>query len=301
MRNTFVQTLTEIAEQDPRVWLLCGDLGYSVLEGFAARFPDRYVNVGVAEQNMTGVAAGLAMAGKIVFTYSIANFPLIRCLEQIRNDVCYHNLPVKVVSVGGGLSYGSAGYSHHGVEDLAMARVLPNMTVVAPGDPVETRLATRALAADPGPGYLRLGKAGEPIVHTSEPDFRLGGAIRVREGADATLLSTGGMLQSVVRAADRLAERGIHAGVLSLPTVQPIDGDAVEAAARATPLLVTVEEHGPGGLGSAVAEVLADRGCAARLRMMHLPRGAQPAAGTQESLRAMAGLDVDDIVRTVAG
>jgi transketolase len=301
MRNTFVQTLTEIAEQDPRVWLLCGDLGYSVLEGFAARFPDRYVNVGVAEQNMTGVAAGLAMAGKIVFTYSIANFPLIRCLEQIRNDVCYHNLPVKVVSVGGGLSYGSAGYSHHGVEDLAMARVLPHMTVVAPGDPVETRLATRALAADPGPGYLRLGKAGEPIVHATEPEFRLGAAIRVREGADATLLSTGGMLQSVVRAADRLAERGIHAGVLSLPTVQPIDGDAVEAAARATPLLVTVEEHGPGGLGSAVAEVLADRGCAARLRMMHLPRGAQPAAGTQESLRAMAGLDVDDIVRTVAG
>jgi transketolase len=208
---------------------------------------------------------------------------------------------VKIVSVGGGLSYGSAGYSHHGVEDLAMARVLPNMTVVAPGDPVETRLATRALAADPGPGYLRLGKAGEPIVHTGEPEFRLGGAIRVRDGADATLLSTGGMLQSVVRAADRLAERGIHAGVLSLPTVQPIDGDAVEAAARATPLLVTVEEHGPGGLGSAVAEVLADRGCASRLRMMHLPRGAQPAAGTQESLRALAGLDVDDIVRTVAG
>jgi transketolase len=301
MRNTFVDTLTEIAERDPRVWLLCGDLGYSVLEGFAARFPDRYVNVGVAEQNMTGVAAGLAMAGKVVFTYSIANFPLIRCLEQIRNDVCYHNLPVKIVAVGGGLSYGSAGYSHHGVEDLAMARVLPHMTVVAPGDPVETRLATHALAADPGPGYLRLGKAGEPVVHTEVPEFRLGAAIRVREGADATLLSTGGMLQTVVRAADQLAERGIRAGVLSLPTVQPIDGDAVEAAARSTPLLVTVEEHGPGGLGSAVAEVLADRGCAARLRMMHLPRGAQPTAGTQESLRAAAGLGLDDIVRTVAG
>jgi len=301
MRNTFVQTLTEIAAEDPRVWLLCGDLGYSVLEDFGRRFPDRFVNVGVAEQNMTGVAAGLALAGKVVFTYSIANFPLVRCLEQIRNDVCYHNLPVKVVAVGGGLSYGSAGYSHHGVEDLALARVLPHMTVVAPGDPVETRLATRALAADPGPGYLRLGKAGEPVVHASEPAFRLGGALRLRQGSDATLLVTGGMLQSVLRAADRLEERGIRAGVLSLPTVQPIDGDAVEAAARDTPLLVTVEEHGPGGLGSAVAEVLAHRGCVTRLRMMHLPRGAAPAAGTQESLRAAAGLDVDDIVRTVAG
>ncbi len=146
MRNTFVTTLCDLAEQDERVWLLCGDLGYSVLERFSERFPGRYVNMGVAEQNMAGVAAGLALSGKIVFTYSIANFPVMRCLEQLRNDVCYHNLNVKTVAVGGGLAYGTHGYTHHGVEDIAVMRALPNMVVMAPGDPIETILATYALA-----------------------------------------------------------------------------------------------------------------------------------------------------------
>src|SRR5262249_13809462 len=142
MRAAFIKTLYELAERDERVWLLTGDLGFTVLEDFARRFPERYLNVGVAEQNMTGVAAGLARCGKVVFTYSIANFPTLRCLEQIRNDVCYHEANVKVVSVGGGFAYGAAGYTHHGVEDLGALRLLPGMTVVAPGDPVETRLAT---------------------------------------------------------------------------------------------------------------------------------------------------------------
>ena len=132
MRNTFIDTLCELAAEDARVWLMCGDLGYSVLERFADRFPNRYINAGVAEQNLTGVAAGLALSGKIVFTYSIANFPIMRCLEQVRNDVCYHNLNVKIVAIGCGFAYGAAGYSHHGAEDLAVMRTLPNMTVVAP-------------------------------------------------------------------------------------------------------------------------------------------------------------------------
>jgi transketolase len=145
VRTTFINTLSELAATDERIWLLTGDLGFSVLEAFHAQFPNRSVNVGVAEQNLTGVAAGLASCGKIVFTYSIANFPTIRCLEQIRNDACYNELPVKIVSVGGGFAYGPQGYTHHGLEDLAVMRALPNMTVVAPGDPIETELATRAV------------------------------------------------------------------------------------------------------------------------------------------------------------
>src|SRR5438046_10077781 len=147
MRTSFIETLVQVAERDPRLWLLTVDLGYSVLEKFSTKFPDRYLNAGVAEQNMVGVAAGLAMTGKVVFVYSIANFPTLRCLEQVRNDVCYHNLSVKIVAVGGGVVYGPLGYTHHAVEDLAIMRTLPNITVVAPGDPVEVRLATRALAA----------------------------------------------------------------------------------------------------------------------------------------------------------
>src|SRR5207302_7770276 len=149
-----------------RVCLVVGDLGYSVIEKFAETYPDQFVNVGVAEQNMTGIAAGLALSGKIVFTYSIANFATLRCLEQIRNDVCYHNANVKVVAVGGGLAYGALGSTHHATEDLAIMRALPRMVVVAPGDPVETELLTRAVAAEAGPCYMRLGRAGRSEEHT---------------------------------------------------------------------------------------------------------------------------------------
>ncbi len=260
MRTAFIETLCELAATDGRVWLVTGDLGYSVLERFKERFPDRYINVGVAEQNMTGVAAGLALTGKIPFTYSIANFPTMRCLEQVRNDVCYHQLPVRVVAVGGGLAYGPAGYTHHGVEDLAVMRSLIGMTVLAPGDPHETRLCTRALLDFPGPAYLRLGKANEPNVHAGPPPFQIGQAIPVRDGQDVTLIVTGGMLQTTVAAAERLQkEHHISCRVLSMPTVKPLDVASVQHAARTTRLIVTAEEHNvTGGLGSAVAEVLAE-------------------------------------------
>jgi transketolase len=259
MRTTFIETLCELAGRDERIWLLTGDLGYSVLERFAARFPDRYLNVGVAEQNMAGIAAGLARCSKIPFIYSIANFPTLRCLEQIRNDICYHEGNVKIVAVGGGYAYGAQGYTHHGIEDLAILRALPNMTVVAPGDPVETRLATRAIAAHEGPCYMRLGKANEPVVHAEEPDFQLGRALLLRDGSDVTLISTGGLLQHTVATAERLADAGITARVLSMPTLKPLDTAAILRAARTTRAMVTVEEHSiTGGLGSAVAEVLAE-------------------------------------------
>jgi transketolase len=299
MRTAFVQALQEIAEQDERVFLVCGDLGFSVLEPFAQRYPKRYLNVGVAEQNMTGLAAGLAMSGKIVFTYSIANFPVMRCLEQIRNDVCYHRLDVKVVAVGGGLSYGPQGYTHHAVEDLAVMRVLPHMTVVAPSDPVETMLATRAIAQTPGPCYLRLGKAGEPVIHGVIADFVLGKAIRIRRGSDVTLISTGGVLQTVLRVADALAQKNISTTVLSMHTVQPLDTEAVLSAVRETRGIVTVEEHGAGGLASAVAEVLAEAGSRVGFRPVRLTREPAREAGSQEYLRASLGVSEGSIESAV--
>lgn len=176
--------------------LLVGDLGFGVVTEFAKRFPGQFVNVGVAEQNMAGIATGLALSGKIVFTYSIANFPILRCLEQLRNDVCYHKANVVSVSVGCGFSYGALGMTHHGTEDIAIMRSLPYMTTIAPGDPVETKAATAEAAKGIGPVYLRLGRAGEPIVHGADVQWELGKAIRVREGKDVTLISTGAMLKT---------------------------------------------------------------------------------------------------------
>lgn len=297
MRTAFIEALCELAEQDDRIWLLCGDLGYSVLEPFARDFPDRYVNVGVAEQNMTGLAAGLSMCGKIVFTYSIANFNTLRCLEQVRNDVCYHNVNVKIVSVGGGLSYGAQGYTHHAIEDLAVMRVLPNIKVIAPGDPVEARMAVKAVIENEGPCYLRLGKNGETTIHKTPLDFRIGKAIVLQEGKDVTLISTGGMLKTTVEVAGRIGEKGLSVRVLSMPTVKPLDNEAILSAIRETSAVFTVEDHNiTGGIGSAVAEVLAESGSSNTIFLRFgIKDTASHEIGNQMYLHKIAELDVDGI------
>jgi transketolase len=271
------------------------------LEPFAERVPERYVNIGVAEQNMLGIAAGLAHSGNVVFVYSIANFPTLRCLEQIRNDVVYHGLPVRIVSVGGGLAYGSAGYTHHGVEDLAVMRALPGLAVFAPGDPHETELITDALLAWPGPAYLRLGKAGEPCVHARPPELHLGRALLVRPGTDVTLFATGSMLKSAVDAACELeAANGLSVRVLSMHTLKPLDEAAIVAAARETSLLVSCEEHSTiGGLGSAVADVVASLSAPrARLVKFALPDAPSERVGSQRYLLSALGT-IADLVRRV--
>ncbi|MCY2987497.1 MAG: transketolase [Planctomycetota bacterium] len=302
MRTAFIETLCQLAAEDSRIWLLTGDLGYSVLERFAERFPERFVNVGVAEQNMTGVAAGLALCDKVVFTYSIANFSTLRCLEQIRNDVCYHNLSVKVVAIGGGLAYGPQGYTHYGVEDLAVMRALPNMAVVAPGDPMETRLATRVVAQHPGPCYLRLGKAHESFVHLQEPEFVFGKAITVRRGGDATLVTTGGTLKLAVEAADALAREGVAVHVMSIPFLSPLDVDALQAAAGCTRLICVLEEHGSvGGLSDAVARSLVGHTpCRLHFVTVDTPWLLQSRRiGSQAYLAKRLGFTVDAITRQV--
>jgi len=301
VRTTFLNTLFELAKQDPRIVFITGDLGFGVAERFMEELPNQFVNAGVAEQNMTGMAVGMALSGKTVFTYSIANFPTLRCLEQVRNDVCYHEADVKVVSVGGGFAYGSMGATHFATEDLGVMRVLPNLLVVAPGDPVETRHATRALVEHSGPCYLRLGKAGEPVVHKGEIEFKLGKAIRVRNGGDVTLISTGGMLYNTVAAAEMLDAEGLHARVLSMHTLKPLDIEAVQSAAADTGAIVTIEEHSiVGGLGSAVAEVLAEAdGVHARFKRLGVPPHFAPRVGTQEYLLGEHGLAVEQIASSV--
>ncbi|MDI1315498.1 transketolase C-terminal domain-containing protein, partial [Prosthecobacter sp.] len=223
MRTAFINELTIQARAHPEIFLIVGDLGFSVVEPFAREFPDRFLNAGVAEQNMTGVAAGLASEGYHVFTYSIANFPTLRCLEQIRNDVCYHQLPVTVVAVGGGLAYGNLGYSHHAVQDLAIMRTLPNITVLAPGDPGETSECVAWLADHPGPSYLRLGKAGEKKLHDMRGIENGPLLVRSAPSAQVALVSTGGILDETLAAAEILQNEGRTVDVYSLPWLKPLD------------------------------------------------------------------------------
>ncbi len=301
MRNAFLDALFELAQHDERIIFITGDLGYRVVEKFMEQRPRQFLNVGVAEQNMTGIATGLALSGKVVFTYSIANFPTLRCLEQVRNDVCYHDANVKIVSVGGGLSYGAMSVTHHAVEDLGIMRCLPNMVVIAPGDPVETRAATRAIVEHPGPCYLRLGKAGEPTVHPGPVEFRIGRAIRLREGSDVTLLSTGGMLRTAMDAADVLAASGIEARVGSMHTLKPLDLSEIESAVLRTRALFTLEEHSIiGGLGSAVAEVLAEADWPPiPFKRLGIPPVFSPFIGGQKYLLERYGLTGSTIAATI--
>lgn len=301
MRNSFLNELFELAKKDERIVLIVGDLGFGVVTPFMEQLPRQFLNAGVAEQNMTGMAAGMALSGKIAFTYSIGNFPTMRCLEHVRNDVCYHNANVKIVTVGGGFAYGAMGATHHAIEDLAVMRSLPGIMVVAPGDPVESRAATRAITEYPGPCYLRLGKAGEPIVHQAPIQFELGKAIQMREGRDATLISTGGILQTAVRTAECLAKEGIETRVLSMHTLKPLDTEAVLAAAQETRAILTLEEHSiVGGLGSAVAEVLAEADIPRiPFKRIGVPPAFSPHIGSQEYMQERHGLTPEAIARTV--
>ncbi|MDA2935684.1 transketolase [Patescibacteria group bacterium AH-259-L05] len=255
MRNAFIKTLTEVAEKNKNIFFITGDLGYSVIEDFQAQFPNQFLNAGVAEQNMTGIAAGLASTGKTVFTYSIGNFPTLRCLEQIRSDVCYHNHNVKIVAVGGGFHYGALASTHHPTEDLAILRSLPNMTVIAPNDPIEASLATKAVIKKRGPCYLRLSMSKR--IHQTPPDFKIGKAITVREGNDISMITTGGMLEPAIEAAEFLSKENINVEVISMHTIKPIDKETILKTAQKTNAVVTIEEHTIlGGLGGAVAEIL---------------------------------------------
>jgi transketolase len=285
MRTAFIQELIAQARGNPKIFLVVGDLGFSVVEPFAKEFPDRFLNAGVAEQNMTGVAAGLASEGYHVFTYSIANFPTLRCLEQIRNDVCYHNFPVTIVSVGAGMAYGNLGYSHHAVQDLAIMRTLPNITILSPADPGETRECVELLSSNPRPSYLRIGKAGEAELHNVRGIFS--GPIRVCEGrSDVAIVATGSILKLAL---DFASEKELQKrpSVFSMPLIKPI-GVEVKNMLEGFQRIITLEEHvQEGGLFAALCEILAP---GSYINSISISEEIKNVVGCQDYLRNQAEL-----------
>ena len=285
MRDAFIDELCILAAKHDDLALVVGDLGYSVIERFAESFPDRFINAGVAEQNMTGLAAGMASEGYHVFTYSIANFPTFRCAEQIRNDVDHHRLPVTVVAVGGGVAYGALGYSHHAVQDYALIRSMPNMQIAAPGDPLETRACLRWLVDNPGPSYLRLGKAGEPPFHAEIPAVQPGRWTKVRHGAeDRIMVSTGAALGAAIERADGRA-------VYSLPLWGMADKAAQPAQIMQRAEVTTLEDHLlDAGFGSWMAETVMGSELASRIRPIGLSSAVCDMVASQSALNRIGGL-----------
>jgi transketolase len=295
MRNAFIEELVIAARENPQIALIVGDLGYSVIEPFADEFPDRFINAGVAEQNMTGLAAGLASEGYHVFTYSIANFPTFRCAEQIRNDVDFHKLPVTIVSVGGGLTYGALGYSHHAVQDYALMRSFPNMLIAAPGDPMETRACMRYLIKHPQPSYLRLAKAGESSFHINVPEVEPGVWLPVvtrrnQEKSGKTLLSTGGALAIAMqwRETNQFSDYAIASVPLWSQAVKAKQAAQISVAQR----VVTMEDHlQDGGFGAWLLESVANEGgLSERIRIRGLDSLVCGTVGTQTALNTLGGL-----------
>lgn len=301
MRDTFVKTLVELAKTDKGIELVTGDLGFGVLKPFWEQCPDQFTNAGIAEQNMTSMAAGMALEGKTVFTYSIGNFPTLRCLEQIRNDCAYHDANVKVVCIGGGFVYGSLGMSHQATEDLAIMRSLPNIVVMAPADLVEAQECTKALARTKGTAYLRLGRGGEKRIHESIENFEIGKALKIHDGKRVAIFSTGAIFDEVSDAYDELRANGFQPAVYTFPTVKPIDKDVIEQVSREFELLVTVEEHNVvGGFGGAVAEVMAEMDHkTAKLLRVGLDDEYSVYVGDQKYLRQRHGMDAKTIVNRI--
>lgn len=296
MRTAFINQLIQEAKGNKNIFLLVGDLGYSVVEAFAEQFPDRFLNVGIAEQNMTGIAAGLAMEGYSVYTYSIGNFPTLRCMEQIRYDICYHNLNVKIVAVGGGYAYGPLGASHHATEELGMLRTIPNLVVCSPADPAEAKAITTFSAAHNGPCYIRIGKAGEPKIHKDQSELKiaLGDIIPIRENGATAVLVTGSILKYVT---DFISNENIVCGIYSFPFVKPMNNEKLLRIFKSYKKIITVEEHqAQGGFGSAILEQMHNFAELSQLEV--LPAVKRIAiqdkfysiAGSQEYLRELAGL-----------
>jgi transketolase len=301
MRNAFAKQITDLALKDPRVVLLAGDIGNRLFDNLKSKCPDRFLNCGVAEANMIGMAAGMAMSGLRPFCYTITPFVTYRCLEQIRVDVCYHHVPVVIVGTGSGLSYASLGATHHSCEEMGMLRLLPRLAILAPADEMEVRGAIKAALQYPHPVYIRIGKKGEPIVHKTEPEFIIGKAVPVREGSDVCLLSAGTMLPVAVEAAEKLAAQGLSARVVSFHTIKPLDEELLAEVFAKFKVVATIEEHSVlGGLGGAVAEWLSDARAPGRLLRFGTRDEFLHETGEQEQAREFFGLTANAIADRVS-
>jgi transketolase len=299
MRHAFAKALYDIAESDERIVLMTADLGFMVLEDFAQAYPSRFYNVGVAEANMIGLATGLAASGYIPFVYSIATFASMRGYEQIRNGPILHHLPVRVIGVGGGFEYGHAGFTHHALEDLAIARVQPGLAVVAPADHLQASAAIRLTYDLPGPIYYRIGKREDYVLPGLEGRFRLGRAEVVREGTDILIVTIGSISAEVVKAANKLAENGVGTTICVVSSLRPAPyGDLSELLER-FPVSLTVEEHyTEGGLGSLVCEIAAETSANCRIIRCGVRELPTSVCGSEGSLREANGLSAEGICQT---
>ncbi len=297
MRNAFIEELTLLAEEDDKIFLIIGDLGFGVIENFEKRFPNQFLNAGVAEQNMMGMAAGLASAGYKVYVYSIGNFPVFRCLEQIRNDICYEELDVSIVSIGAGLSYGTLGYSHHAIDDIGVMSALPGMTIYSPADPIETRRALRESVSVQTPKYFRLGKSGEPDIFnqipTEFPDWTA-----LTNGNDLLVLTTGAITNEAVGAATVLQDMGIFISVFSIPILKPMNFEK-RIIGQFRNVLVLEEHSSAGGLGTLIAEQIALNGLQINLYKCGIPDDIHHELGSQKYLRSVYGIDAAGICKKV--
>lgn len=300
MRDAFVRRITELAQEDPRIMLVVGDLGYGVVDDFARLIPEQFLNAGVAEQSMIGVAAGLASQGRRVFVYSIANFPTLRCLEQIRNDICYHQRDVTVVSVGAGVAYGTHGYTHHAVEDIAALRALPGLRIISPADPAEAIAAADYTSASAGAHYVRLGKNGERVLHADASSLDIREPVLLRAGADASIVATGSIVENCLVAAEMLAaQHGLQCAVSSCPVVRPLSLEWLVSLDPSVPL-ITVEEHSrEGGFGSIFLEFVNDHRLGLQITRAGLSNMNVSRLGSQAYLRSISGLDPDGLIQTV--
>lgn len=297
MRNSFVKTLYELACSDENIVLITGDLGFQLFDDFANNLPNQFINAGLTEQSMMSMAAGIASTGKRVFVYSIANFSTLRCLEQIRNDVCYMNNSVVVVSVGAGFSYGTLGYSHHATEDLAVMRSLPNMDVISPCDKFETEILTTMIAKTSKPTYLRLGKAGEPSIHNTPPVISHGKFINLSKGTKGYIFFTGSVGLLAMEAKKQLETYNIDVEILSVPFVSDLDEEYLKSINFQLPIVVLEEHSSRGGLGSAFLETLNKLGVHTKISHIAASQKEISLTGSQDFLKLQNGISIEKIIQ----
>ena len=301
MRAAFIKTLEKLSQSESSIFLLSADLGFKLFDSFRKKYAHRFLNVGIAEPNMIGISAGLALSGKNVYCYSMIPFLIMRCFEQIRLDLCYHNLNVKLVGVGSGLTYGLEGITHHAIEDIAAMRSIPNMSIIAPGDPFEVEAVINASLKYKGPMFIRLGRTGEPLVYSSLPNFKIGkGIVVFDKGNDICILATGTMLYKAKITAELLLKNGLGVTLISLHTIKPLDRALINDCAKKYRSIFSIEEHSIiGGLGSAVAEVLSEVRYDGLFRRIGLPNEFNKYVGRTEFLQQKYGLVPESIADNI--
>ena len=300
MRKTFIETIINLAETDKNIYLLTGDLGFSIFKGFAEKFPKRFINCGIAEQNMMGVAAGLAIEGKKPYVYSIAPFVTMRCFEQIRNDICYQNLNVKIIGMGAGFSYGADDFTHYAIEDLSILKSLPNLMLLSPADLIETKELVLQSYSKKQPTYIRLDKSGK-MMHNGRSKIIIGKPFVFKDGKNAVLITTGTCLEIGISVAKKLESEGFSLKIISMHTIKPIDEKLLVKETQGQKIVFTLEEHSvAGGLGSSVAEILLENHIKnITFEKLGVPDDHKNIIGKQSYLKKHYGIDEAIVYRKI--